>query len=118
MQTGPSVIQEVFPQSRTSDDPFIRDGMSSIELRKLGELVIQEKPARVLEIGMANGTSSVVIADALLKTTGGHLTSIDPHQTMATPLGYDSAGVRSVQRLTTQHRLIAGSGPLPGVFIY
>jgi hypothetical protein len=47
--------------------------------------------APVVEIGMANGSSPVVIADALLKAAGGLLTSIDPHQTMPTPLEYDLA---------------------------
>lgn len=106
MHKAPAILRSVFPQSRTAEHVFIRDGMSLIELRKLEELVIQEKPARVLEVGMANGTSSVVLADALLKTSGGHLTSIDPNQTMPPPIGYDSAGLKAVRRLTNQHRLI------------
>ena len=55
---------------------------------------------------MANGTSSVVIAEALLKTTDGHLTSIDPNQNTPTPIGYNGAGVQIVQRITTHHQLI------------
>ncbi|MEO5956529.1 MAG: class I SAM-dependent methyltransferase [Nitrospiraceae bacterium] len=47
-----------------------------------------------------------MIADALLKTSAGTLTSIDPNQTMPTPHGYGSAGVRAVQGLTQQHSLV------------
>ena len=63
--TAPAIIQDAFPQSRIAEDAFIRNGMSSIELWKLEALIEQESPERVLEIGMANGTSSVVIAGAL-----------------------------------------------------
>lgn len=80
--------------------------MSPIELRKLAELVRTHRPSNVLEIGMANGTSSVVIADELRKY-GGRLTSIDPHQTMPTPLGYASAGVKAVRAILPDHQLIA-----------
>lgn len=80
--------------------------MSPIELRKLAELIAAHRPSRVLEIGMANGTSSVVMADELQKY-GGSLTSIDPHQTMPTPLGYASAGVNAVRAILPDHHLIA-----------
>lgn len=103
--TAPSVILATFPASHGTHDAFIRDGMSTIELRKLAELIATYQPSRVLEIGMANGTSSVVIADELRKF-GGHLTSIDPHQTLPTPLGYDSSGVHAVHPLLPDHRLI------------
>jgi predicted O-methyltransferase YrrM len=102
---APSVIHDIFPVSAAATDAFIRDGMSPIELRKLAELTATFRPARVLEIGMANGTSSVVIADELRKY-GGHLTSIDPHQKLPTPMGYASAGVQAVQALLPNHRLI------------
>lgn len=96
----------MFPQSRAADDAFIRGGMSPIELRRLGELIVQEQPSLVLEVGMAHGTSSVVIAEALLQTSGGHLTSIDPNQSLPTPIGYNGAGRQVVQRITAQHRII------------
>jgi predicted O-methyltransferase YrrM len=102
----PSIIKEAFPQSEFAQDAFIRDGMSPMELRTLGELVSQAAPARALEIGMANGTSSVVISHALFCTSQGHLTSIDPNQTIQTPLGYGAAGVNAVKRITSRHRLI------------
>lgn len=102
---NPSILHEVFPISRTTNDAFIRDGMSPVELRTVAGLIALYRPARVLEIGMANGTSSVVIADELRKY-GGRLTSIDPHQTVPSPLGYDSAGVQAVRTILPTHRLI------------
>ena len=39
-KTRPAIIQDMFPQSQTADDAFIRDGMSPIELQRLGELII------------------------------------------------------------------------------
>ncbi|BCA55516.1 hypothetical protein W02_26560 [Nitrospira sp. KM1] len=102
----PRIIYDTFPQSRTADDAFIRDGMSPVELRKLRELVLAEKPAHVLEVGMANGTSSVVIADALRQSGGGSFTSIDPKQTASSPEGYGSAGLRAVTPILPNHRLI------------
>lgn len=47
-----------------------------------------------------------MIADALLKTSGGHLTSIDPNQSLPTPIGYNGAGLQVVRRITAQHQLI------------
>lgn len=101
----PSVVLKTFTAAQSAADAFIRDGMSPIELAGLHRLVAADQPSRVLEIGMANGTSSVVLADAL-RTYGGHLTSIDPHQSMPRPLGYESAGLRAVRPLLPDHRLI------------
>ena len=80
--------------------------MSSIELRKLRDLIMFAKPTRVLEIGMANGTSSIVMADALRRSSHGSLTSIDPNQTKPAPQGYGSAGLKAVSSLMPSHRLI------------
>lgn len=103
--SSPSVVSEVFPESRNATDAFIRDGMSPIELRTLTKLIRTHRPTTVLEIGMANGTSSVVIADELSRY-GGQLTSIDPNQTLPRPVGYGSAGVEAVRKLLPNHRLI------------
>lgn len=105
MSISPSVIQEVFPESHTATDAFIRDGMSPIELKKLAELIRTHHPTDVLEIGMANGTSSIVMADTL-RSWNGRLTSIDPHQTLPSPTGYESAGVHAVAKILPHHRLI------------
>lgn len=79
--------------------------MSPIELKKLAELIRTHHPTDVLEIGMANGTSSIVMADTL-RSWNGRLTSIDPHQTLPSPTGYESAGVHAVAKILPHHRLI------------
>jgi predicted O-methyltransferase YrrM len=104
--SAPQIIQDMFPQSRATSDAFIRQGMSSIELRKLRDLIMFANPTRVLEIGMAHGTSSVVMADALRRSSGGSLTSIDPNQTKPMPQGYGSVGLKAVSSLMPSHRLI------------
>ena len=76
------VLARAFPGKELRDQKaFTRAGMSPEELVRLYELVEQQKAARVLEVGMASGTSTVVILSALAKTGDGTLTSIDPFQT-------------------------------------
>ena len=75
------VLARAFPGKELRDQrAFTRAGMSPEELVRLYELVEAQKAAKVLEVGMASGTSTVVILSALEKT-GGRLTSIDPFQT-------------------------------------
>ncbi len=90
------------------EKPFIRAGMSAAELARLYELVRSGPVRSVLEVGMANGTSSVVICEALADNGGGHLTSVDPFQVADPPAGYGSAGVRRVRELgfAEMHRLL------------
>ncbi len=102
--TTPSVITEEFPESVSTEDAFIKHGMSTIELAKLSSLIRNvPSPGRILEVGLANGTSSCVIVNAMKQ---GHLTSIDPYQTKARPQGYEGAGVARVNKLTKRHTLI------------
>jgi predicted O-methyltransferase YrrM len=101
---APTVIIQQFPESATTEHPFIKHGMSPIELAQLKHLIHGVlPPKRILEVGMANGTSSCVIAEAMGK---GHLTSIDPYQTAARPQGYEGAGLARVAKLTDRHTLI------------
>lgn len=46
----------------------------------LHRLVLREHPKDVLEVGMANGATSLAIAAALSFNGGGHLVSVDPYQ--------------------------------------
>jgi predicted O-methyltransferase YrrM len=89
------------------DKAFIRAGMSRVELVRLHELARSPGIQSVLEVGMANGTSSVVFCDALADE-GGHLTSIDPYQSVTPPQGYGSAGIHRVHELGfgSMHRLL------------
>jgi len=76
------------------------DGMMSSELRILAELVRTTKATNVLEIGMANGSSTMAILGELKSTPNGHLTSIDPfqmHPTTPGP-GYGGAGLELVRK--------------------
>lgn len=64
-----------------------------------------------LEVGMANGISSLYICQALLETSGrikGHLTSIDPYQSKFDKEGWKSIGVRNIKNagLSSFHTLI------------
>ena len=76
------VLARAFPGKELRDQKaFTRAGMSPEELVRLYELVEAQKAAKVLEVGMATGTSTVVILSALSRSGTGTLTSIDPFQT-------------------------------------
>ncbi len=96
-----SLLGNVFGNTKcVRDDAFVESGMSTVELIRLNELLRANECHVALEIGMANGTSSVVICDALKKNGGGTLTSIDPYQTG--PI-YNSQGIRNVCKANMQH---------------
>jgi hypothetical protein len=63
--------------------------------------VLRERPARVLEVGMAYGISSLAILAALQDTGGeGRLLSIDPHQGQI----WRDGGRKTVERSGLGHR--------------
>jgi predicted O-methyltransferase YrrM len=101
-----NVIERAFPGLAAST-AFTRAGMSPVELVRLHELVVRFDLRNALEIGMANGTSSLVLCEAL-RERGGHLTSIDPFQGVPPPQGFGGAGVERVRALgfEVMHRLI------------
>jgi len=78
--------------------------MSPEELARLHELVANEGAANVLEVGMASGTSTVVILAALSATPRGRLTSVDPFQIST----FGGSGLERVRTLgyADHHRLI------------
>ncbi len=66
-------------------------GMRVEEYARIGELLHRDKPKRTLEIGMANGGSTVQICNAhKANGVGGRHTAIDPFQSAAT--GWKGAG--------------------------
>jgi hypothetical protein len=86
------------------------DGMMTSELKILAELVRTSKATNVLEIGMANGSSTLAILGELKSIPNGRLTSVDPfqmHPSSPGP-GYDGAGLESVRKagLADRHRWI------------
>jgi len=72
------------------------------EVEVLRELVRASGARDLLEIGMANGSSTIAMLEALGEK-GGHVTSIDPYQLGAVTAqgvngsGYDGEGVKNVQ---------------------
>lgn len=55
-------------------------GMRPSKILVLCELIREHKPKRVLEIGMANGSSTVAMLEVLDSLGDGNLVSIDPFQ--------------------------------------
>lgn len=65
------VLARAFPGKELKDQKaFTRAGMSPEELVRIYELVEAQQAAKALEVGMASGTSTVVILSALAKTGG------------------------------------------------
>lgn len=77
-------------------------GLTPHDAELLQQVVQQRRPANCLEVGMANGVSSLVILENLPE--GGRLTSIDPNQ----PTDWAGAGLRNIAAagFADQHRLI------------
>ena len=72
-------------------------GMMRSELEVLRDLVASSGAKRVLEVGMAFGSSTEAILGALRTSGGGHLTSIDPFQLLAPPEGFGGEGLAKVR---------------------
>lgn len=91
-------------------------GMRGSEIRILCDLVKTRQLSNLLEIGMANGSSSIALLEVLSANGGGTLTSIDPFQFAAVGSigndnddGYSGEGVENVRRAgyAHMHRLMA-----------
>ena len=95
-----TLLASVFDVSESEDDAFVKAGMSTVELDRLYELVQANSCFEVLEIGMANGTSALVICHALSKLGKGSLTSVDPFQ--LAPDGYGEEGIRNLEKAGPQ----------------
>jgi predicted O-methyltransferase YrrM len=110
MSTDPNVqivrglLEKATGKRTKSDGAFIADGMAVEELAALYGLALTAAPGPSLEVGMANGTSSVVMCAALSARGCGRLTSIDPFQ----GADYGNTGVQHVQRAgyASLHELI------------
>jgi predicted O-methyltransferase YrrM len=62
--------------------------------------VLSRRPAEVLEVGMAQGVSTVAIGSALEALGAGRLTSIDPNQST----DWESVGCETIRRAGFAHR--------------
>lgn len=102
------VLMRAFPgKELRAQRAFTRAGMSPEELVRLYELVASKQPGDVLEIGMASGTSTIVMLSALSAGSNGggsRLTSVDPFQTSR----FEGVGQSLVRSMgyTDSHRLI------------
>jgi len=67
--------------SNTADAPEgLHSGIGETEGQLLGDLVLNNGAKTVLEVGMANGFSTLYLLDALQQTQGESLVSLDPYQ--------------------------------------
>lgn len=83
----------------------LTSSISPAEGFHLYDLILQNKYSDILEIGMANGLSSLYIAQALKNNSkNGHLTSIDPFQSTQ----WKSSGIFNINsaKLSKYHTLI------------
>jgi predicted O-methyltransferase YrrM len=69
-------------------------GMSRQEYERIRELLMELRPERTLEIGMANGGSSVAICRVLKELGQGKHVAIDPFQN--SPEGWGGRGVENI----------------------
>jgi predicted O-methyltransferase YrrM len=108
-----NTIKEIYKTGKTETEDGskikITSAIGPYEGYNLYYLVIENKFTNVLEVGMANGLSSLYICEALKKVkkeTGksGKLISIDPFQSIQ----WKNAGITSIKKakLKTYHKLI------------
>lgn len=108
---GAAVLEPI--QGNSVDRP---QGMRASEIAVVCRLIRERRLSRLLEVGMANGSSSVSMLRALSSCGGGTLTSIDPYQFAAAGSvskdnddGYDGEGMRNVRNagFARMHTLMA-----------
>ncbi len=88
-----AILKVVYGATQGPGGTFVPYGMATSELEILAKLVCENECCRALEIGMANGTSTIAILHGSM-TRNGVLTSIDPFQHSMC----DGKGLDAVQR--------------------
>ena len=71
-------------------------GMREEEYARLKELLTTFRPRNTLEVGMANGGSTVIICEMLKSFGGGKHSAIDPFQ--SSPQGYSGRGIEKIRQ--------------------
>lgn len=116
MCTSCDHMLEGHPMPADSNTVDRAKGMRRSEIEVLCGLIRTRQLRKLLEIGMANGSSSVAMLRTLADSGGGTLTSIDPYQYAAVGSvrndnddGYSGEGVENVKRagFAQMHSLIA-----------
>jgi predicted O-methyltransferase YrrM len=100
------LLTRVYDMRSTELNAFVKAGMIVSELVELYGLIRRDRCRSILEIGMANATSSVVMCAALHEQGGGELISVDPFQT--DPAHYGGGGMAAIRRAGFEgyHQLI------------
>lgn len=80
----------------TQDGKGLPASMRTEEYDRLQQLLDELRPEQSLEVGMANGTSTVVICETLHRLGRGRHTAIDPFQSAAE--GWNRQGIEAVHR--------------------
>lgn len=75
--------------------------MRAEEYARLKELLLQLKPETTLEIGMANGESSLVICEVLNQLGRGKHIAIDPFE--SSPTGWAGRGIEKIRQAGLSH---------------
>ncbi len=71
-------------------------GMREEEYARLKEILTTLLPRNTLEVGMANGGSTVIICEMLKSFGGGKHSAIDPFQ--SSPQGYSGRGIEKIRQ--------------------
>ena len=80
----------------TTNAPLAPASMRPEEYQRLREVLLDVRPQQTLEIGMANGGSTIAICKILRELGHGRHTAIDPFQTAVE--GWNGQGVEAVRQ--------------------
>jgi len=98
------IMQTEFLSAAEDDDGARRGAISSEQAAALHNVVAQRQPSLAVELGMANGLSTMAILTAMRASGAGRLISIDPHQ--STEWGGDGSARVARYQLAAAHTLV------------
>lgn len=100
----PRILTDLYDTNQVIGPHGSLQGTKSQVIREYAEalygLVLRERPAVVLEVGMAYGATSMAAAAALEELGAGRVISIDPFQSTQ----WENIGVLNVERAGLAHR--------------
>lgn len=99
----PPALTEIYQTNTVVGLDGSRYGAHSIVVREFAEalhnLVLRERPSTVVEIGMAQGVTTLAIASALDTNGSGRMIAIDPFQST----DWHGAGIAGIERAGLDH---------------